>query len=198
MAVMLTANAGAAADVLHRSGSSDGSVIAAIAATRSLSMIVEDTLRALVTQARSEGHTWAEIGEVLHVTRQAAFQRFGSATGAEASAVERPPIGDAVERTIALAEDLLAGRWEVVQRDFTAKMIAILPRELLESTRARVAQHWGGLTGTGPAEVTVRDGLTVVDLPLVFARQEASCRAVFDADGKVAGLLWQPAARGPR
>lgn len=194
---MLTANAQAVAEVLHRaSGTSDGSVTAAIAATRSLSVIVEDTLKALVVQARAEGHTWAEIGEILRVSRQAAFQRFGSAVLGDQQQNSGPPLDDAADRTMALVENLLAGRWEVVEKDFTAKMIEVLPRELLESTRARVAQHWGDLVRTGPAAVSVHDGLTVVDMPLAFERQEASCRAVFNAEGQVAGLLWTPAAVG--
>ena len=44
-------------------------------------LIVEDTLHAPVEQARAAGHTWAEIGEMLHVSRQAAFQRFGGSRG---------------------------------------------------------------------------------------------------------------------
>lgn len=55
-------------------------VMAAVATTRSLDLIVDDILHALVRQARAEGHTWAEIGDLLHVTRQAAFQRFGGRT----------------------------------------------------------------------------------------------------------------------
>lgn len=195
MGVMLTANAQAAAEVLARaSGSSDGSVLAAIAATRSLSVIVDDTLTALVVQARAEGHTWAQVGEILRVSRQAAFQRFGPAVVGDQRQETGPPLDDAAQRTVSLVDDLLAGRWEVVQQSFTPKMIEILPHELLESTRARVAQHWGALTQTGPATVSVRDGLTVVDMPLCFERADASCRVVFTPEGQVAGMVWQPAA----
>jgi hypothetical protein len=44
---------------------------------RSLTRIVEDGMRQAVQRARQAGHTWAEIGELLGTTRQAAFQRFG-------------------------------------------------------------------------------------------------------------------------
>lgn len=195
MAVMLTANAQAAAEVLRSSGSSDGSVMAAIAATRSLGVIIEDTLKALVAQARAEGHTWAEIGQLLRVTRQAAFQRFGSAV-TDIEPPDSAPLADAADRTLALVGKLLDSDWAAVEQSFTPKMLEILPRELLESTRDRVARQWGELVETGSAVVTVRDGFTVVDVPLAFERQDASCRAVFDAEGKVAGLLWRPAAGG--
>lgn len=32
-------------------------------------------------QAKAEERTWPEIGEVLEITRQAAFHRFGGASG---------------------------------------------------------------------------------------------------------------------
>lgn len=35
-------------------------------------------LEAAVQRARDEGATWAQVGEALGVTRQAAWQRFGS------------------------------------------------------------------------------------------------------------------------
>lgn len=37
----------------------------------------EQVLRLSVQQSRDAGHTWQEIGDLLGVTRQAAFQRFG-------------------------------------------------------------------------------------------------------------------------
>src|SRR5579884_2389848 len=89
MATLLLTNVELVAGVLRAGDDgSGGHVMRAIAATRSLDMIVEDTLRALVEQARSAGHTWAEIGELLHVSRQAAFQRFGGA--------RRPPAEERV------------------------------------------------------------------------------------------------------
>ena len=75
--MMLATNVQLVGDVLGADGQSPGQVMRAIAATWSLDMIVEDTFRALVEQERAAGHTWAEIGDVLHVSRQAAFQRFG-------------------------------------------------------------------------------------------------------------------------
>jgi hypothetical protein len=38
---------------------------------------VDDYLRELVRLARTDGATWAEIGEAIGVTTQAAHQRYG-------------------------------------------------------------------------------------------------------------------------
>lgn len=48
----------------------------AIRAAQTMVELSEDVLHAVVEDARTAGHTWHEIGEVLGTTRQAAFQRF--------------------------------------------------------------------------------------------------------------------------
>jgi hypothetical protein len=48
-----------------------------VAVVRSLARSVEEGLREAVQRARQAGHTWAELGELLGTTRQAAFWRFG-------------------------------------------------------------------------------------------------------------------------
>src|ERR1035437_763799 len=39
--------------------------------------LAQQVLERCVQQSRDAGHTWQEIGDLLGVTRQAAFQRFG-------------------------------------------------------------------------------------------------------------------------
>ena len=49
----------------------------AIMVIQSLKHVVDEGMVDAVRKARRAGHTWAEIGELLGTTRQAAFQRFG-------------------------------------------------------------------------------------------------------------------------
>ncbi|MTK32447.1 hypothetical protein GL305_21470 [Nocardia seriolae] len=80
LAKLLSTNAEFVAEVLRPpEGKSAPSVMAALRAARSLDGVVDDVLRSLVRQAREEGRTWAEIGEIFGTSRQAAFQRFGGA-----------------------------------------------------------------------------------------------------------------------
>ena len=72
----------------------EGSAIAALAAATSLGAVLDDVVVALVRQARSEGDSWAAIGYALRVSRQAAFQRFGSRTG-EATEMGSEVLADA-------------------------------------------------------------------------------------------------------
>ncbi|WP_330180618.1 hypothetical protein OHB26_30035 [Nocardia sp. NBC_01503] len=79
LAKLLSTNAEFLAEVLRPAeGTPTPSVMAALRAARSLDSVVDDVLRSLVQQARDEGRTWAEIGEVFGTSRQAAFQRFGT------------------------------------------------------------------------------------------------------------------------
>ncbi|MEV5836095.1 hypothetical protein [Nocardia sp. NPDC052112] len=74
---LLSANAELVVGVLRpEEGKSSVPVLAALTATRNLSRLVDDILHTLARQAREEGHTWAEIGDLLGTSRQAAFQRF--------------------------------------------------------------------------------------------------------------------------
>ncbi|MGV9833770.1 hypothetical protein ACWDUL_06155 [Nocardia niigatensis] len=78
LAKLLSTNAEFVAEVLRPGdGKPAPSVMAALRAARSLDGVVDDVLRSLVRQARDEGRTWAEIGEIFGTSRQAAFQRFG-------------------------------------------------------------------------------------------------------------------------
>ncbi|MET8874380.1 hypothetical protein [Nocardia sp. NPDC004604] len=74
---LLSANAELVVGVLRpEEGRPSVPVLAALTATRNLSRLVDDILHTLARQARDEGHTWAEIGDLLGTSRQAAFQRF--------------------------------------------------------------------------------------------------------------------------
>jgi hypothetical protein len=51
--------------------------LAAVQVASELAAVSAAALRLSVEQARAAGHTWQELGDVLGVSRQAAFQRFG-------------------------------------------------------------------------------------------------------------------------
>lgn len=76
-------------------------------------MVVEDTPRALVEQARAAGHTWAEIGDLLRVSRQAAFQRFGAGrqpTSEDGGMVA--PVDGAAECAVPVLQAFIEGRFD--------------------------------------------------------------------------------------
>ena len=70
-------------------------------------------MREAVQQARQAGHTWAELGDLLGTTRQAAFQRFGRPldprTGVPMAEKTLPGAGG---RASALLADIAERRWD--------------------------------------------------------------------------------------
>jgi hypothetical protein len=193
MATLLQTNVQLVAQVLRTDDDgSPGQVMRAIAATRSLDMIVEDTLRALVEQARSAGHTWAEIGELLHVTRQAAFQRFGGGRRPSAEDGVAVPVPGAVEAAVLVIEAFLDGRFDDARATFGDRMLDACSVELMADVREKVRQFGGEVQALGAPIVSVRDGYTGVDIPIALERADAVGRVVLDADRQVVGFFVRP------
>ncbi|MGO9582473.1 MAG: DUF3887 domain-containing protein [Acidimicrobiales bacterium] len=192
MGLMLTTNAELVASVLRGGEDSEGdSVVTAIATTRSLGRIVEDTMHALVQQARAEGHTWAEIGELLHVTRQAAFQRFGTtSTSDTVPAEDIPPLEGAEDRAMRIFTAFVERRFEQARTDFSARMREAGSPQLLTSARTKMERRYGAFLEFGTPLTSVRHGCTVVDVPVAFDRGDLVGRCSFNVDGEVAGFVF--------
>ena len=74
--------------------------------------LAEHELEDAVAQARHAGHSWADIGQALNVSRQAAFKRFDAVrnpftgeTMAPVSTDKLPEISDAIIRHISKGEE---------------------------------------------------------------------------------------------
>ena len=194
MALMLRTNVQLVADVLGAEEHSPGQVMRAIAATRSLDMVVEDTLRALVEQARAAGHTWAEIGDLLRVSRQAAFQRFGGGRRLSEQEVGIvAPVEGAVEHAVPVLQAFLDGRFDDARLSFGQRMLNACSVELLADVREKVRREAGEVQALGTPVVSVRDGYTLVDIPVALDSADGISRVVLDADRQVAGFFVRPA-----
>jgi hypothetical protein len=194
MATLLLTNVQLVAQVLRADDDgSRGQVMRAIAATRSLDMIVEDTLRALVEQARAGGHTWAEIGKLFHVSRQAAFQRFGGGPTPTAEGGVAVPVDGAVEAAVPVLQAFLDGRLDEARATFGERMLDACSVELMADVREKVRQYGGEVQALGTPVVSVRDGYTGVDIPVALERADGIGRVVLDADRQVVGFFVRPA-----
>jgi hypothetical protein len=165
----------------------------AIAATRSVDMIVQDTLRALVAQARAAGHTWAEIGELLHVSRQAAFQRFGGGRRPTSEHGVAVPVDGAVDAAVPVLRAFLDGRLHDARATFGGRMLDACSVELLADVREKVRQYGGEVQAFGTPVISARDGYTGVDIPVALERADGLGRVVLDADRRVVGFFVRPA-----
>jgi hypothetical protein len=165
--------------------------LAAVAVIRSLARVVEEGLRQAVQQARQAGHTWAEIGDLLGTTRQAAFQRFGRPLDPRTGVLMAEDIlPGAAERASGLLADLTEQRWDQACADFNQQMSERLDAKGLAAVWAQVIGMAGGYEGMGEPVAHQVGDYTVVDIPLHFEAADLTGRVSYDRAGQVAGLFF--------
>lgn len=165
--------------------------LGAVAVILSLARVVEDGMREAVRAAREAGHTWAELGDLLGTTRQAAFQRFGRPLDPRTGA----PMADAIlpgapERAAGLLADVAERRWEQARAGFDQRMSEALDAQGLASAWAQVIGTVGGYEGMGEPVAHQAGDYTVVDVPLRFEAGEMTARVSFSGTGQVSGLFF--------
>jgi hypothetical protein len=168
------------------------SALAAIGRAQAQARSAEEELAMSVAQARESGHTWAEIGQILGTSRQAAFQRFGRPADPRTGRPMEPVVPDAGDRAGQLLADLLAGRWADVWAQFGDQVAARLDPPGLAAAWAQVIGLAGQYERLGEPSVYQAGDLTIVDTPLYFEAGERMGRVSYARDGRVAGLLFLP------
>jgi hypothetical protein len=154
---------------------------------------IGEVMQAAVQRARDAGSTWAEIGQVLGISRQAAFQRFGRpADPRTGEPMVRSVLPGAADRGVALLADLVAGRWAQVCRDFDERIARKLDPDGVAVMWARITGMIGRLEQMGEPVAYQAGDLTLVDVPLSFEAAERTARVSYDSEGKVAGLHFLP------
>ncbi len=187
--LMLRTNAELLVDRLEQPpAAEEGSAIAALAAATSLGSVLDDVVVALVRQARSEGDSWAAIGYALQVSRQAAFQRFGSRAG-EATEMGSEVLADAPKRGVQALRQFLDGEFEALRADFDQRMKEGCPVTLLDSVRSSLTGELGQVLEVGDPSVSSRSGYTVVDIPIAYDKGKRKGRVALDPDARIAGFF---------
>jgi hypothetical protein len=163
----------------------------AVRVVHSLAPLVEEGLREAVQNARHAGHTWAELGELLGTTRQAAFQRFGRPLDPRTGApMAEEMLPGAAERAATLLADITEQRWEQVTSGFNERMARALDARRLAAAWAQVVGTAGAYEGMGEPVAHQAGDYTVVDVPLRFEAAEMTGRVSYDHAGQVAGLYF--------
>jgi hypothetical protein len=156
---------------------------------RDLDELAGAALRLSIERAREAGHTWQEIGDLLGVSRQAAFQRFGKPidprTGELMNKAVLPGAG---LRATELVIDWIEGRYDQVRASFDATMAAQLSTESLAAAWAGVIGMVGEYERMGEPLVRQLGDYTVVDIPLEHEAGTMKARLSFNGAGEVAGL----------
>jgi hypothetical protein len=156
-------------------------------------VLAGQVLRLCAQQCRDAGHTWQEIGDLLGVTRQAAFQRFGKPIDPRTGEPMDKTVHmtDAAARAVTIVTDVLEDRMDQARPSFNAEVLARFTDEVRGNALATVAGLVGAYEGFGQAEPFVRriGDHTVVDIPLRYEASDMKARVAFDSDEKVAGFF---------
>jgi hypothetical protein len=185
------ASALAAADPLN-----PPSYLDLVSTARGVHELSRHVLELCVQQAREAGHTWHEIGDLLGVTRQAAFQRFGKPIDPRTGAPMEKTVTmtDAAERGREVLAAVLDGRMDEARKSFDAQVLAAFTDDVRGDALATVAGLVGAFEAFGDGEPFVRriGDHTVVDVPLRYEAGDMKGRIAFDSDESVAGLFILP------
>jgi hypothetical protein len=162
---------------------------------KELNTLTGTALQAGVTRARDAGHSWQELGDLLGVSRQAAFQRFGRTVDPRTGeTMTSNPLPGAADRAVTVLVDFLEGRFDAIVADFdedAAQQAGGLEgvRRGITSAAPQITAMVGEYEGMGEPGVTTRGEITVVDTPLTFEAGEMKGRVVFTPAGKITGLF---------
>jgi hypothetical protein len=151
-----------------------------------------------VQQAREAGRTWQEIGDVLGVSRQAAFQRYGKPIDPRNGEVmNTSPLPGAAELARAIIDDHAHGRWAAVSARFDDTMRAGLAEDGIAEAWAYIVGLAGVYEDRGDTDVVRAGDFTITNTPLAFEAGDFVARITFRDDQTIAGLyILNPDAAG--
>jgi hypothetical protein len=172
-------------------GSSVPPGLDAVRIASTIAATAASALRQSVDLAREAGRTWQELGDVLGVSRQAAFQRFGHPVDPRTG----KPMSDAMLPGAAgMATELMINLIGERYDDVVAELNKLTREKLAEigglpAAWAMIVGTVGAYEGMGEALPRQSGDLTIVDIPMTFESGDMKGRVVYDKDGKVAGLF---------
>jgi len=125
------------------------------------------------------------------------IRRFGIAVSALLLACSPIVLAQSDSATIGRAEALLknlqAAKFADVVKEFDPKMAAAIPEERLRAVWEMLTAQFGAVKSIEERRSGELKGLQAVELILAFERERVVQRVIFGADGKIAGLAYNPA-----
>ena len=97
-----------------------------------------------------------------------------------------------IAKSEALLKNLQDGRFADVYSEFNPTMAKAIPEEKLRAVWAAMNTQFGALKSIDERRSGELKGLRAAELILTFEKERVVQRVVFDNDGKVAGLVYQP------
>jgi hypothetical protein len=161
-----------------------------VAIAAELKSLADQALHDAVAQARSHDVSWQQIGDVLGVSRQAAFQRFRNPDEQKGTGPMR------TENTTALITDaeavyhrLAAGDYDFVGRRMTFLVQRVLNEKKVMGVWADATAMAGDLDSLGESFLRPSGSNVVVETPLIFEGADFVGRIAYNRRNKITGML---------
>jgi hypothetical protein len=149
---------------------------------------------AAAERARAAGRTWQDIGDVLGISRQAAFQRFGKPIDPRTGeTMNTTPLPEAVTLAETVIDDLSHGLWQEVVNRFDTQMRDGLTADGLAAAWAQIIGLAGAYEHRAETEAARAADITITNTPLGFEAGDFTARISFRDDQTIAGLYILPA-----
>ena len=176
-------------DAVVSTGAGSTAPLAGVRDALEVRRLADLLLAAAVDTARADGATWAQVGEVLGTSRQAAFQRFGRPVDPRTGELMNDSVLEgAGELAAQVFVDLSAADWAAVHARFDDAMARGLPPEQLADTWAQMIGTVGAFEGQGEPFARRLGPWTAVDIPLHFEAGDLVGRVSYRDDRRIAGL----------
>ncbi|MFE5775424.1 hypothetical protein [Brachybacterium sp. NPDC056505] len=163
-----------------------------LAAAAQLVASADRTLHRFVAAARAEGTSWAHIGSILGITRQAAQKRFSSPPRRVIAEAETPD-PSLVARAVEVMEHAAAGEAELLDEIASPRMRRALGEGGAAPVLAGVEPVFGACLGRGTPEARVIARVTLVTARERRERVDATVSVSLTAEGRLLGLHYDVA-----
>lgn len=155
-----------------------------------LRAITERVIAAAIYRARDQGASWQEVGDILGVSRQGAFQRYGKPIDPTTGEVmNTTPLAEAVALAETVIGELSSGKWSDVTARFDPAMKDGLSEESLAAAWAQITGQAGAIEGHGTPEASRAADVTVTNTQLNLEAGDFIARIAFRDDHSIAGLF---------
>lgn len=153
----------------------------------------ERALHQLVAEAREAGMSWAAIGEILGISRQAAQKRFAGHVPAKVTR-DLPSVPDwALDRALTLFDAAASGRFEELEAAAGPSLLRLAESTGLAPIFAPVRTIYGDLISRGEPEAQVIGTVVRVTSPEQRTLRPTVAQLVLGPDQKLLGLTYHDA-----
>jgi hypothetical protein len=104
------------------------------------------------------------------------------------------PLPTTIEKAEAVLKNLQDGRFAEVVSQFNPVMTNAIPEEKLRGVWETMIAKFGAVKSIDERRTGEMKGYQAVELILTFEKERVVQRVVFDGDGQIAGLAFQPAS----